>query len=253
MQILLACAKTMHDDAKATLPLTTPRFQQQADGFARDMMQYDVENIAEMLSCSRQIAAQNKLRFMRFLDEDKTKLPAILAYYGQAYKHLKAETMSEDDLRFADDHLWITSFLYGLLRPLDGIRPYRMEGKVMLPSADGKSLFDFWRPYLTDVLIESTKADDGILIHLATEEFQHLFDWRRVCAEVHVVQPLFYVRKGNDLKMQAVWAKTCRGAMTRYIIDHRFTTPEQLLGFSYEGFEYNPHIGEAVFPHFIKK
>ena len=252
MQILLACAKTMHDDAKVTLSLTAPMFQQQADAFARDMMQYDVETIAEMLSCSRQISAQNKLRFMRLFDEDKPKLPAILAYYGQAYKHLKAETMSDDDLRFADDYLWITSFLYGLLRPLDGIRPYRMEGKVTLPSAEGKNLFDFWRPYLTDVLIESIKADDGILIHLATEEFQHLFDWKRVCSEVHVVQPLFYVRKGNDLKMQAVWAKTCRGAMTRYIIDHRLTTPEQLFGFSYEGFEYNPHIGEADFPHFIR-
>jgi len=252
MQILLACAKTMHDDVKAGLSLTTPRFQQQADGFARDMMQYDVETISEMLGCSRQIAAQNKLRFMRFFDEDKPKLSAILAYYGQAYKHMKAETMSEDDLCFANGHLWITSFLYGLLRPLDGIRPYRMEGKVTLPSADGRSLFDFWKPYLTDVLIKSIKADDGILIHLATEEFQHLFDWKRVCEEVHVVQPLFYVRKGNELKMQAVWAKTCRGAMTRYIIDHRLTTPEQLFGFSYEGFEYKPNIGEADFPHFIR-
>ncbi len=190
---------------------------------------------------------------MRFFDEDAPKLPAILAYYGQAYKHLKAETMSDDGLLFANNHLWITSFLYGLLRPLDGIRPYRMEGKVTLPSVDGKSLFDFWRPYLTDVLIESVKADDGILVHLATEEFQHLFDWKRVSREIHVVQPLFYVRKGQDLKVQAVWAKTCRGAMTRYIIDHRLTMPEQLLGFSYEGFEYDPHIGEADFPHFIKK
>lgn len=277
MQILLACAKTMHDNVKADVSLTTPMFQHQADSFARDMMQYDVDTIADMLGCSRQIAVQNKLRFMCFFDEDKPKLPAILAYYGQAYKHLKAETMSGDDLLFANSHLWITSFLYGLLRPLDGIRPYRMEGKVTLPSADGKNLFNFWnqrtkqeqnracsnyslhvggrakvKPYLTDVLIESVKADDGILVHLATEEFQHLFDWKRVCEEVHVIQPLFYVRKGHDLKMQAVWAKTCRGAMTRYIIDHRLTSPGQLYGFRYEGFEYDPHIGEADFPHFIR-
>lgn len=253
MQILLACAKTMHDDVKTDLLLSTPKFQQQADGFARDIMRYDVDTIAGMLGCSHQIAAQNKLRFMSFFDDDNHKLPAILAYYGQAYKHLKAETMTDDDLLFASQHLWITSFLYGLLRPLDGIRPYRMEGKVTLPYADGESLFDFWKPYLTDALINSVKADDGVLVHLATEEFQRMFDWKRVCGEVHVVQPLFYVRKGDDLKMQAVWAKTCRGAMTRYIIDRRITTTGELLGFSYEGFEYDPHIGEADFPHFIRQ
>ena len=106
---------------------------------------------------------------------------------------------------------------------------------------------------MTDVLIESVKADGGILIHLATEEFQHLFDWKRVCDEVHVIKPMFYVRKGNDLKMQAVWAKTCRRAITRYIISHRLTVPEELSAFSYEGFEYDPGIDEADFPHFVKR
>ncbi len=253
MQILLACAKTMHDDVQTNMSLTTPRFQHQADNFARDMAQYDVDTIAAMLGCNRQIATQNKLRFMHFLDAATPKLPAILAYYGQAYKHLRAETMENDELRYAHAHLWITSFLYGLLRPLDGIRPYRMEGNVMLPAADGRNLFNFWKPYLTDVLIESVKADDGFLVHLATEEFQHLFDWKRVCREIHVVQPLFYVRKGSGLKMQAVWAKTCRGAMARYIITHQLSAPEQLYGFNYEGFAYNPYLGEADFPHFVRE
>ena len=97
------------------------------------------------------------------------------------------------------------------------------------------------------------KADDGILIHLATEEYQHLFDWQRVRKEVRIVQPLFYVRKGKDLKIQAVWAKTCRGAMTRFIIDNRITNPEDLNAFSYEGFVYDPTLGEPDFPHFIKE
>lgn len=253
MQILLACAKTMHDEVKTNLLLTPPRFQKQAERFAHDMMQYDVETIADMLCCSHQIAAQNKLRFMSFFDEDKQKLPAILAYHGQAYKHLKAETLNEDDLHYANKHLWITSFLYGLLRPLNGILPYRMEGGVALPSADGITMFDFWKAHLTECLIESVKADDGILIHLATVEFQHLFDWKRVSKELRVVQPLFYVRKGNQLKMQAVWAKTCRGAMTRYIITHRITTPEELCAFSYENFEFASNAGDADFPHFIRE
>jgi len=96
------------------------------------------------------------------------------------------------------------------------------------------------------------KADDGILIHLATEEYQHLFDWHRVRKGVRIIQPLFYVRKGNDLKMQAVWAKTCRGAMTRFIIENRIDKPEDLNAFSYEGFTYKPNLGEPDYPHFIK-
>ena len=253
MQILLASAKIMNDKVNV-LPdftMSTPAFRKEAESFARDMAQYSTETIAEMLGCSHQIAAQNRLRFMRFFEGTET-LPAILAYHGQAYKHLKAETLKAEDLLFAQQRLWITSFLYGLLRPLDGILPYRMEGHVELPSGENQNMFGFWKSRLTDMLIESVKADDGILIHLATEEYQHLFDWQRVRREVHIIQPLFYVRKGNNLKMQAVWAKTCRGAMTRFIIENRIAIPEHLNTFSYEGFTYNPALGEPDYPHFIK-
>ncbi len=253
MQIILASAKTMSDKVKSVPDgsLSTPRFQSEAMQFVRDMAQYATETIAEMLGCSQQIAAQNKLRYMRFFD-DTPHFPAILTYHGQAYKHLKAETLTADDLRYAQEKLWITSFLYGLLRPLDAIQPYRMEGHVELSSGEGQHMFGFWKSRLTDMLIDAVKADDGILIHLATEEYQHLFDWQRVRREVRIIQPLFYVRKGSDLKIQAVWAKTCRGAMTRFIIEHRIRHPEDLYAFNYEDFTYEPHLGEADYPHFIK-
>ena len=254
MQILLASAKIMHDVLKTTpnVELSAPRFAHEAQACARDMAQYSTETIAEMLGCSQQIAGQNKLRFMRFFEETE-KMPAILAYHGQAYKHLKAETLTEKDLNYAQEHLWITSFLYGLLRPLDGIFPYRMEGSVELPSGAGENMFGFWKSRLTDVLIKAVRADDGVLVHLATEEYQHLFDWQRIRREVRIVQPLFYVRKGNDLKMQAVWAKTCRGAMARFIIEHRITKPDDLRAFSYEGYKFEPLLGEADYPHFVRQ
>ncbi len=264
MQIILASAKIINDkfldkpsgqaDRKSVpdINLSSPRFQNEAESFARDMAQYSAETIAEMLGCSHQIAAQNKLRFIRFFD-NAPKLPAILAYHGQAYKHLKADTLAVDDLNYSQGKLWITSFLYGLLRPLDGILPYRMEGYVELPSGEGQNMFVFWKNRLTNVLIDSVKADDGILIHLATEEYQHLFDWQCIRKEIRVIQPLFYVKKGNDLKIQAVWAKTCRGAMTRFIIQNRITNPDDLSAFSYEGFEYEPTSGEPNYPHFIKQ
>lgn len=161
-------------------------------------------------------------------------------------------SLSEESLEYAQKHLWITCFLYGLLRPLDGIVPYRMEHCVSLEATNDKPINQFWKDKLTDVLIDSVKADDGILIHLSTEEYEHLFDWKRVCKEIKVIQPLFYVRqKDGRLKMQAVWAKSCRGAMVRYILNNQLLTPEELAGFSYEGFEYEPELGEAAFPHFV--
>ena len=104
------------------------------------------------------------------------------------------------------------------------------------------------------MLLDSVKADDGILIHLSTEEYEHLFDWKRVCKEVRVVQPLFYVRqKDGRLKMQAVWAQSCRGAMVRFIFNNQLLTTDELTAFSYEGFEYAPQLGEEAFPHFVRE
>ena len=254
MQIILASAKIMNEQATVPDDLKTsaPMFQQQAQSLARDMMQYPVEVLAQMLGCSRAIASQNRLRFLRF-DDPHEPLPAILAYHGQAYKHLKAETLAATTLRHAQGHLWVMSFLYGLLRPLDDIRPYRLEGHVELPNAGDGNLFDYWKPRLTQVLIDSVKADDGVLIHLATEEFQRLVDWQRVKQEVRVVHPMFLVRKGDTLKVQAVWAKTCRGAMARMILQERLTKPEDLAAFQYEGFAFSPSSSELDQPCFIKE
>lgn len=251
MQILLANAKIMYDKAERK-PISTPLFQSVANSLAAEMARMDVADLAQQLGCSHNIAADNWKRYRDFAIADK--LPAILAYNGQAYKHLRADTLSDASLLYAQKHLWITCFLYGLLRPLDGIVPYRMEHSVTLEATNDKPINQFWRDKLTDVLIDSVKADDGILIHLSTAEYEHLFDWKRVCKEVTVIQPLFYVRQNNGkLKMQAVWAKSCRGAMVRFIVNNQILTPEELNTFSHEGFEYAPQLGEAAFPHFVRE
>lgn len=251
MQILLANAKIMYDKANKR-PLSTPLFQSVADALASEMAMMDVEELAKQLDCSNKIAAENWKRYHNFISADK--MPAILAYNGQAYKHLQANSLSEEALDYAQEHLWITCFLYGLLRPMDGIVPYRMEHCVSLEATNDKPVNQFWKDKLTDVLIDSVKADDGILIHLSTEEYEHLFDWKRVCNEVRVIQPLFYVRqKDGWLKMQAVWAKSCRGAMVRFILNNNLIAPEELAAFSYECFEYAPQLGEAAFPHFVRE
>ena len=251
MQILLANAKIMYEKAEKQ-PLSTPLFQSVADTLAAEMARMDVEELARQLDCSTKIAAENWKRYHDFAAAEK--MPAILAYNGQAYKHLRADSLSGESLEYAQRHLWITCFLYGLLRPMDGIVPYRMEHCVTLEATGDKPVNQFWKDKLTDVLIDSVKADDGVLLHLSTAEYEHLFDWKRVCKEVKVIQPLFYVRqKDGRLKMQAVWAKACRGAMVRFVLTHQIAHPEELAAFSYEGFEYAPQLGEEAFPHFVRE
>ena len=251
MQILLANAKIMFGKADRK-PLSAPLFQSVAVTLAAEMARMDVEELGRQLDCSKKIAAENWRRYQNFVAAEK--MPALLAYNGQAYKHLRAGTLSDKALEYAQKHLWITCFLYGLLRPMDGIVPYRMEHCVTLEATNDKPINQFWKDRLTDVLIDSVKADDGILLHLSTEEYEHLFDWKRVCKEVTVVQPHFYVRqKDGRLKMQAVWAKSCRGAMVRFILNNRLVSPEELSAFSYEGFEYAPQSGDACNPHFVRE
>lgn len=259
MQILLANAKIMFDHSEVA-PQGEPIFQSVANDLAMEMASLDIETLAHELDCSTKLAAENWRRYQDFFSAEK--LPAIMAYNGQAYKHLKAKTLSKEALAFGQQHLWITCFLYGLLRPMDAIVPYRMEHCVKLSTTHNKPVNAFWKDKLTDVLIKSVKAegsssgteDGGTLVHLSTEEYEHLFDWKRVTKEVKVVHPLFYVRqKDGSLKMQAVWAKSCRGAMVRFILENQITDPDELKAFSYEGFEYNPNLGEELYPHFVRE
>lgn len=240
MQILLASAKIMKERCRSVgLVPGVPRFQEVALALAEDLRHISAEELSELFSCSLQIAEQNRRRYEIFGSDEAEIMPAVLAYYGQAYKHLKADTFKVEDLQWANAHLWISSCLYGLLRPLDGINTYRMEGGFSLPCTGGQKVSEFWRDKLTGTLIESVLADDGVLVYLDTEEFRSLFDWKRVLKEVPVIiEPSFHVRKDGKLTTPSVWAKTCRGAMTRFIIANRLTDPRRLKDFSYEGFRF---------------
>ncbi|HEY9551021.1 MAG TPA: YaaA family protein [Prevotella sp.] len=250
MQILLSCAKDMKPESTIIPPTeTTPVFQQQAEAIAVEMMNYSAEELEMMLKTNRQIGLLNKLRYTSFL-EPEPKLAAVLSYTGMAYKHLNAEDFTPADFAFAQKHLWITSFLYGLLRPLDRIKNYRMEGYVRLPKNGDERMFDYWEPLLTDLLIRSIKEDDGVLLNVASAEMKSLFHWQRVEQEVKVIEPEFMVRKADKLKTVVVYAKMCRGAMARHIIKNRVASIEGIIGFEYEGFAYHPAISTACHPCF---
>ena len=154
------------------------------------------------------------------------------------FKRIHPADFTAEDFRYAQQHLLITSFLYGLLRPLDSIQNYRLEGNVRLPEHERKTMFEYWRPLLTDYFIDAIQQQGGILVNLASGEMKDLFDWEKVCREVQVVTPEFYTLKNGKPTTVVIYAKMCRGEMTRFILKNRITHPEQLKEFEWEGFSY---------------
>jgi uncharacterized protein len=179
------------------------------------MSQFSAEELERLLRVNSKIAAENYMRFQDFCSDSPSALAALLAYTGIVYKRIHPQDFTPEDFQYAQDHLRITSFLYGLLRPLDQIKNYRMEGDIKLPERGGISMFDYWKPILTDTFIKEIKARGGILINLASGEMKDLFDWKRVEQEVQVITPEFQVWKKGKLTTVVVYAKMCRGELTQ--------------------------------------
>lgn len=245
MQILLSCAKDMTPVKEVSSDVESiPVFQKDAERHMSVLSGLTEAEIMELMKVSAAIAALNRRRYAEFSDPRVPSGQAALSYTGMAYRHLKAGRWSEDDSIYANSHLWITSFLYGLLRPMDMIRPYRLEGNVRLHGR--KTMFEYWKPLLTGVLIPSVKNDDGILVHLATEEMTRLFDWHRITDEVQVIVPEFLSSADGRERVITVHAKMCRGAMADFIIRNRITSPEELKMFSYDGYAYDRSSGNTM-------
>ena len=163
----------MADTSTTKVPFTTqPFYQKEASRMVLQLTELSTEGIESLLHVNREIALENQLRYHRFHDEESNELPAILAYTGIVFKRLGADSFTQNDFLYAQQHLYITSFLYGLLRPLDNIRNYRLEGNVTLPDNDGLTVFDYWKKRLTYQFISSIHADDGILVNLASDEIK---------------------------------------------------------------------------------
>ena len=240
MLTFISCAKTMTSRNSVAVPeVTIPKFEANAVQNALEMSQYSAGELESLLRVNAKIAAENRLRYHDFCSEDNRAMPAICAYTGAVYKRILPKDFTTEDFYYAQDHLRITSFLYGLLRPLDEIKPYRLEGDVHLPEKGGNSMFDYWKPILTDYFIAEIKRQGGVLVNLASGEMQNLFDWKRVEKEVRVITPEFQVWKGGALKTIVIYTKMNRGEMVRFIIKNRIENPEDLKSFTWEGFEFD--------------
>lgn len=241
MLTFISCAKTMTTKTKIQVALHTsiPTFEEIAKEHAIELASMSAEELGRLLHINPRLAAENVLRYGDFLSDTNPAFPALLSYTGMVFKRINAADFTTEEFDYAQQHLLITSFLYGLLRPMDLIKNYRLEGNVKLGSGKGETMFNFWKPILTDFFIDAIKKQGGVLVNLASEEMKSLFDWKKVCSEVRVVTPEFYTLKNGKLAAVTVYAKMCRGEMTRFILKKRIEQPEDLKTFEWEGFAFD--------------
>ena len=241
MLIVISPAKTLdYETPPATRTHTQPGFLKQSQQLIHILRNYSALDLAELMKLSMKLA---ELNFDRYHDWKapftmKNAKQAALAMQGDVYTGLDAETLTEDDLAFAQDHLRILSGLYGVMRPLDLMRPYRLEMGTKLPNEQGKDLYAFWGSTITVALNKAlTKQGDDVLINLASNEYFKAVKSKRL--QGRIITPQFKEQKKHGYKMIGVYAKKARGLMSRYIIENRLTDPESIKAFDVEGYVFN--------------
>lgn len=246
MLIILSPAKTM-DMTEKTVKIqpTTPLFEQDAESLAKVMRQYSVEELEKLLKISETLAKENYQRYQHFDAPDNPAVPAILAYNGSVFKSMNPSAFSEPDFSYAQDHLRIISTMYGIVRPLDKIKAYRIAYPLKLKGMGGKSLYDYWQPKLTAPLIKDVRKAGGILVNLASLDVLGSLNMEMLKQEVKVITPEFQEERDGKYETIRTYAKLARGVMTRYILTNRIEKPEQLKEFEWERFRFNEKISES--------
>lgn len=245
MLFLISPAKALdYDTPPVTATHTQPLFVPQAAELIEVLRQKSPQDIASLMSLSDALAGLNVGRYQAWQPSftPANAKQAVLAFNGDVYEGLDAKTLSEADLTWAQAHLCILSGLYGVLRPLDLMQPYRLEMGTRLATARGKNLYQFWGERIAQYLNERARADaTPVVINLASEEYFKSVD--RKVLQPRVVNCVFEEhRGGGQYKVISFMAKRARGLMVRYAVQHRAQRPEDLLGFDLEGYAHQPAL-----------
>lgn len=241
MLTVISPAKTLDfDTPPTTRKATQPQFLQRSEDLVADARAMTPQDIRALMGVSEKIAELNHARFMNWgtpfnLDNAKQ---SILAFKGDVYSGLEAQTLSSAQLNFAQKHLCILSGLYGLLRPLDLMQPYRLEMGLKFPNSGGSNLYEFWNDSITRALnTQLKKSGTRVLVNLASNEYFKAIQPGALDAEV--ITPVFKDLKGDKYKIISFYAKKARGQMARFIIDNELNDPAGMKKFKTGGYRYS--------------
>ncbi|WP_394559583.1 peroxide stress protein YaaA [Aquipseudomonas alcaligenes] len=241
MLLVISPAKTLdYDTPPATARFTQPQFLDHAQELIGQLRQMSPQQIGELMHLSDKLSALNVARYGSWHPDftPANAKQALLAFKGDVYTGLAAEDFAEADFDFAQKHLRMLSGLYGVLRPLDLMQPYRLEMGTKLANARGNNLYDFWGERISGWLNEAlAEQGDDILLNLASNEYFGAV--KRKALNARIIDTEFKDLKNGQYKIISFYAKKARGLMARYVIKERISDPEQLKAFDYQGYRYS--------------
>lgn len=245
MLTVISPAKSLDMEPVGIEP-TVPAFQEDAVRLARTARNLTLGGLRELMDISDDLARLNRDRFRAFSDDPLAPgaKPAALAFAGDTYQGLEARTLSQDDMAFAQERLRILSGLYGLLRPLDAIQPYRLEMGSRLKTRRGATLYDYWGDMIAKALrAQAAELGTDTLVNCASQEYFGAAD--RAALKLRVVTPVFMELRDDRPRIVSFFAKRARGAMARHIVENRLTDPEAIKGFDAGGYAFDPDLSEG--------
>lgn len=256
MLMILSPSKSLDFDTPPPLdPGAKPRFLSEAAVLMDRLRPLSEDDLRERMGISQKLAALNRERFQNWSEdhEPPAAKPAVYAYTGDVYDGLRAGELAKADMDWAEHRLRILSGLYGVLRPLARIRPYRLEMGIRLTNPEGANLYDFWTERVTEAVKKDLEAVGGdLFLNLASKEYARAVDAERL--GVREIAPTFKDWKNGEYKFISFYAKKARGLMARYVISNRVETLDELRGFDLEGYRFSEDFTEtAEAPVFVRK
>ena len=241
MIIVISPAKTLDfESSPITQEHTQPDFLDDSAQLIDELRKLEPDQIGKLMSISPKLAILNSNRYFawkRPFNMDNAK-QAVLAFKGDVYTGLDADTLTAAELAFAQNHLRILSGLYGVLRPLDLIQAYRLEMGTQFKNPRGNNLYEFWGDKITQALNQDLKKQKtNILINLASIEYFQSIQPNKLNARI--ITPIFKDQKNGVYKIISFFAKKARGLMNRYIIQNKLTDPENIKRFDFAGYRFS--------------
>jgi cytoplasmic iron level regulating protein YaaA (DUF328/UPF0246 family) len=246
MLFLLSPAKALDYDTPAHVAShTQPLFTRQSAELIKVLKTQSPQQISSLMKLSDKLSGLNVARYEAWsptFTANNSK-QAALAFNGDVYEGLNAKTLSESDLQWAQAHVCILSGLYGVLRPLDWMQPYRLEMGTALATSHGKNLYQFWGSEISNYMNERAAADASpVVVNLASEEYFKVVD--RKALKPRVVTCVFQELKAGQYKIISFMAKRARGLMVRYAIEKKLDSVKKLESFNLEGYDFSPDASE---------
>ena len=255
MLIVISPAKTLDYSVDSKSNHTVPQFLSQSSKLIKTLKEKEPKDIASLMGLSDKLATLNFDRYQSWKAAKSVSSdakPSMLVFKGDVYQGLNAEDFSNKDLKFAQKHLRILSGLYGILRPMDIMKPYRLEMGTKLETSKGKNLYEFWGELVQNNVIDdlsSQKSD--LLINLASKEYFSVLG--KMPEFINVVSPVFKDYKSGKYKIISFYAKKARGLMARWIIQNKVTDFEELINFDIDGYRYSKAESTISEPVFLRK